>query len=161
MDSPVLERMLPYPALPWWGLLILLAHLFTNPCVNHYKWYHFSHRRFSSLFTDANIDASCNRTLYDPNWVVCVDKPILTIYNWLLMMKNTRITPWITVQGKGSARTAPRFWFPTLLSKLFTRATWLLPLLPTVVRYQRGYFPSDYLSISLHSHLCIQNKADG
>jgi hypothetical protein len=31
--------------------------------------------------TDANIDASCNRTHYGSNWVVCVGKSILTFYN--------------------------------------------------------------------------------
>jgi len=66
--------------------------------------------------TDANIDESGNRTHYGSNWVVCAGKSILIFYNWLLMMTNTRITPWITVHGKGSARTAPRLWFHTLLS---------------------------------------------
>ena len=36
---------------------------------------------FSSFLTDANIDASCNRTHYGSNLVVCVGKSILTIYN--------------------------------------------------------------------------------
>jgi len=31
--------------------------------------------------TDANIDASCNRTHHGSNWVVCVDNSILMIYN--------------------------------------------------------------------------------
>ena len=84
-----------------------------------------------------NTDANCNRTHYGSNRVVCVGKSILTFYNWLLIMTNTRITPCITVQGKGSARTAPWLWFTTLLSKLYLCVTWLLPLLPTVVRYQR------------------------
>ena len=53
-----------------------------------------------------NTDASCNRTHYGSNWVVCVGKSISTFYNWLLTMTNTRITPWVTVQGKGSARTS-------------------------------------------------------
>ena len=97
----------------------------------------------SSFLTDANIDASCNRTHYGSNWVVCLGKSILTIYNWLLTMTNTRITPWVTVQGKGSARTAPRLWFPTLLNKLPAGITRVLPLLPTVVRYQRWFFPAD------------------
>ena len=34
-----------------------------------------------SFMTDANIDASCNRTHYGSNWVVCVGKSILMIYN--------------------------------------------------------------------------------
>jgi len=36
---------------------------------------------FSSFQTDANIDASCNRTHHGSNWVVCVGKSILMIYN--------------------------------------------------------------------------------
>jgi len=48
---------------------------------------------FSSFLTDANIDASCNRTHYGSNWVVCVGKSILAFYNRLLMMTNTRINP--------------------------------------------------------------------
>jgi hypothetical protein len=36
---------------------------------------------FSSFLTDANIDASCNRTHYGSNWVVCVGKSILMFYN--------------------------------------------------------------------------------
>jgi hypothetical protein len=48
---------------------------------------------FSLFLTDANIDESCNRTHYGSNWVVYVGKSILTIYNRLLMMINTRITP--------------------------------------------------------------------
>jgi len=35
---------------------------------------------FSSFLTDANIDASCNRTHYGSNWVVCVGKSILMFY---------------------------------------------------------------------------------
>jgi len=101
------------------------------------KWYHFSHRRFSLFSTDANIDESCNRTLHGPNWVVCVGISISILYNRLLTMTNTRITPWVTVQGKGLGRTAPRFWFPTLLNKFYACVTRPLPLLPTVVRYQR------------------------
>ena len=88
-------------------------------------------------FTDANIDASCNRTHYGSNWMVCVGKSISTFYNWLLTMTNTRITPWITVQGKGSARTAPRHGISTLLNTLFGRITRSMPFLMTVVRYQR------------------------
>ena len=48
---------------------------------------------FSSFQTDANIDESCNRTHYGSNWLACVDKSILTFYNLLLTMTNTRITP--------------------------------------------------------------------
>jgi hypothetical protein len=35
----------------------------------------------ASHITDANIDATCNRTLYGSNWVVCVGKSISTFYN--------------------------------------------------------------------------------
>jgi hypothetical protein len=31
--------------------------------------------------TDANIDASCNRTHYGSNRVICVGKSILALYN--------------------------------------------------------------------------------
>jgi len=47
-------------------------------------------------------------------------------------MTNTRITPWLTVHGKGSARTVPRLWFQTLLNQLFTCIKWLPPLLATL-----------------------------
>ena len=47
----------------------------------------------SSFLTDANIDASCSRTLCGSNRLVYVGKSISPIYNWLLMMTNTRITP--------------------------------------------------------------------
>ena len=33
------------------------------------------------FFTVANIDASCNRTHYGPNWAVCLGKSIFMIYN--------------------------------------------------------------------------------
>jgi hypothetical protein len=36
---------------------------------------------FSSFLTDANIDATCHRTHYGSNWVVCVGKSISTTYN--------------------------------------------------------------------------------
>jgi len=36
---------------------------------------------FSSFQTDANIDATCNRTHYGSNRVVCVGKSISPIYN--------------------------------------------------------------------------------
>ena len=36
---------------------------------------------FSSFQTDANIDATCNRTHYGSNRVVCVVNSILTLYN--------------------------------------------------------------------------------
>ena len=47
----------------------------------------------NQFLTVANIDASCNRTHYGSNWVVCVGKSILTFYNRLLTMSNTRVTP--------------------------------------------------------------------
>ena len=47
---------------------------------------------FSSFQTDANIDASCNRTHYGSNRVVCAGKSISIFYNRLLTMTNTRIT---------------------------------------------------------------------
>ena len=34
----------------------------------------------ASHITDANIDASCNRTHYGSNWVVCVGKSISMLY---------------------------------------------------------------------------------
>jgi hypothetical protein len=34
-----------------------------------------------SFLTDANIDASCHRTHYGSNWVICVGKSISTLYN--------------------------------------------------------------------------------
>ena len=43
--------------------------------------------------TDANIDATCNRTHYGSNVVVCVGESISEFYNKLLMITNTRITP--------------------------------------------------------------------
>ena len=39
--------------------------------------------RFPIILTDVNIDASCNRTHYGSNQVVCVDKSISTFYNQL------------------------------------------------------------------------------
>ena len=48
---------------------------------------------FAPFSTDANIDASCNRPHYGSNWLVCVGKSILMIYNRLLIMINTRISP--------------------------------------------------------------------
>ena len=37
--------------------------------------------RFLRKMTDANIDATSNRTRHGSNWVVCVGKSILMIYN--------------------------------------------------------------------------------
>jgi len=46
-----------------------------------------------SFSTDANIDESCNHIDYGSNWLAYVGKSISTIYNTLLMMTNTGITP--------------------------------------------------------------------
>jgi hypothetical protein len=43
---------------------------------------------FSSFLTDANIDASCNRTHYGSNWVVCVGKSQMHKSNSLKTLRN-------------------------------------------------------------------------
>ena len=87
--------------------------------------------------TDANIDATYDRTLYDSNVVIYVGIPTSTFLISLNNIINNRLTHWLTRQGKGLAKTAPFMEFFALFSELSDWINGAMPVLATVVRYQR------------------------
>ena len=98
-----------------WISIIYPAYVFASTAHETYyasdqtttlRWYHWQRKKFSSLSTVAIIDATPNRTPYGSNCLVYVDNSQMPKYNSLKYGNNSRVTPWFTVQGKGSAKTS-------------------------------------------------------